>query len=141
MFEPQENLKIVRPTTETNLIMHLQIVLVHASHGYVRSSWEQSAAHDSYITTSSLLYRCVANAFFASAVSLSTLKSFAEQSVTQVFTNIMLKDKNDPLFKNAKIDDINKLIQLGTYEIVPNTKVPPSISILSSRFILTIKNH
>ncbi len=68
------------------------------------------------------------------------LHSFAKKGASAVFATVVVYDKKDARFDEAKIAEIRELIQKGTYEIVKEEDVPHDATILQSRFVLTIKN-
>ena len=95
----------------------------------------------SFISSSSPLYRTVIDAFLASPISHSTFQSFLKREAPSVYVTVMVKNKHDSRFNEAKIEEINKVVQLGTYEIVPETDYVSRGTVPESRFVLTIKNH
>lgn len=54
---------------------------------------------------------------------------------------LMVKDKNYPRCDQAKLDENDQLVKLGTFEIVPESSIFRNGTVLHSRFLLTIKNH
>ncbi len=53
----------------------------------------------------------------------------------------MVNDKHDSRFHDAKVEEIDKLVKLGTFEVVPEVEISQKGTVLQSRFVLTIKNH
>jgi len=92
------------------------------------------------LPTSSPAHARICEAFFTSEVSHTTLESFREQGYSETFLTVIVKNKKDPRFTQAKMDEIDKLVKMGTYEIVPEHYVPRNSTILQSRFVLAIKN-
>ena len=74
-------------------------------------------------------------------MSHSTFQSFLKREAHSVYVIVEVKNKHDPRFNEAKIKEINKLVQLGTYEIVTEIEGVSTGSVPQSRFVLTTKNH
>ena len=53
---------------------------------------------------------------------------------------VSVKNTVDPRFDQAKQDEIDKLISMGTYQVVPESSIEADDAVLRSRFVLTIKN-
>lgn len=75
------------------------------------------------------------------------MKTFRSSSNPKLeFYNVLLSEEikpNDPrasLFNEAKVKEINGLIERGTWKIVCKDDVPTNANILGGRFVLTIKN-
>ena len=57
-----------------------------------------------------------------------------------IFSTVEAKNKDDPRFKDAKVEEVLQLIEKGTYEFVHEDDIPLDSTILRFRFVLTIKN-
>ena len=58
--------------------------------------------YGSFISSSSPLHRTVIDAFLASPISHSTFQSFIEREAHSVYVTVMVKNKHDPRFNEAK---------------------------------------
>ncbi len=78
---------------------------------------------------------------FSSDFSYPCLEEFSKKSVTHSFVTVVVKDKDDPKFDQAKQDKIEKLVKLGTYKFVPECEIKQTGTIPQSRFVLSIKDY
>ena len=53
---------------------------------------------------------------------------------------VSVKNTNASTFDQAKPEDIDKLIRMGTYKVVPESSIEADGAVLRSCFVLTIKN-
>ena len=60
---------------------------------------------------------------------------------TSGLITIIVKDKNDARFAEAEVEEVEKLIKLGSFEIVPESNIAKNGTTLHSRLVLNIKNH
>ncbi len=73
-------------------------------------------------------------------VPASEISRLHEKGATLVYATIVVHNRKDPRFNNAKIAEIQELIKKGTYEFVKESDIPANATILQSRFVLTMKN-
>ncbi len=72
---------------------------------------------------------------------LNVVENFEKQGEWQIFLTVIVKNKNDPKFNQAKLGEIDKLVKMGTYRFVPRSEMSRQGWVLQSRFVLSIKNH
>ncbi len=64
--------------------------------------------------------------------------TFPQKGASAVFATVVLHNKKDARFDEAKIAERRELIEKGTYEFV-REDMPHDATVLQSRFVLTVK--
>ena len=95
---------------------------------------------ENFLATSNPVFDIVSNIFFSSSISKTAIHEFQERNASRIFLTVVVKNKSDPRFDKAKVQEVDQLIKLGTYKIVPESEISRGETILQSRFVLTIKN-
>ena len=62
------------------------------------------------------------------------------KNLENLHPTIIVKNKKDSRFNDAKRKEVSNLANKGTYEIVQENKIPEGSFIIESRFVLCIKN-
>ena len=91
--------------------------------------------------TSNPIFDVASETFFANSLSKETIHYFQEQNAAWIFLTVVVKNKNDPRFGKAKVEEVDKFVKLGTYGIVPEPDISSRGPIFQSRFVLTVKNY
>ena len=65
-----------------------------------------------------------AETFLASEIGKRELWEFSKKNVSKAFTTVIVKDKRDPRFTDAKKKEFQKLLKKGTYQFVREVDVP-----------------
>ena len=92
------------------------------------------------VPTDKRFYDSICNAFFQEPFSKSTLSAFASLGACKSYITVTVKDKNDSRFTQAKMDEVEQLVKMGTFKFVPESSISKNGTLLHSRFVLTIKN-
>lgn len=66
------------------------------------------------------------------------VQAITEQGASSVFIAMMVKDKNDPIFSKEKVEEVEKLVKLGTFEVVRESTIKRNGTVLHSRFVVNI---
>jgi len=92
------------------------------------------------VPTTDPIHSLICDAFFATEESHNILQQQLAEGCTSTYITLAVKNRKDPRFTQAKIEEIDKLVKMGTYEIVQEAAIPRKGTILQSRFVLTIKD-
>ena len=68
------------------------------------------------------------------------LQNITDKNASLICVKVSVKNTDDPRFGQAKEDEIDKLVRMGTYKIVPESNIEADGAVLRSRLVLTIKN-
>ena len=71
-----------------------------------------------------------AETFLASDIGKRELLEFSKNNVSKVFATVIVKDKRDPRFTDAKKKELQELLKKGTYQFIKENHVPQGATIL-----------
>lgn len=105
------------------------------------SSQESNNADDpDYDPSLNLIVEKASETFLASSIGSKEISHFLNNGVSTVYATVVVKNKRDPRFNDAKKKELQELVNKGTYEFVREEDIPHNPTILQSRFVLAIKN-
>ena len=68
---------------------------------------------ENFLATSNPVFDVVSGIFFSSSISKKAIHEFRKRKSGRIFVTVVLKNKSDPRFDNAKVKEFDKLIKLG----------------------------